>query len=729
MGNKDVNKWLNEVSENWRNNNLKPKSIQEEAKETDIDPVEETMVVSDYVMRKTRNYENIVNNDVSVKDEDWVFDSFLVPRIELDPIDELHRYWSITETKFTDTSLGGNIAINVYPQFTRYADIRLKGRLSNRNDVRVNNISGNIGMGRYYGEVIDDNAFDVYFTFGVPEFNSLFTFILNSMDYKQSVVANEGRSPFMYNLGQIWGLVAVAAGFGIVGIAVTVLRKVVSTVYDIVAGPGRFSYYYLKPTMFMYWSTVNSLVTMMATELGLVTPSLMPSNKDNVGVPIKLDKKDTEFLREYMPDIITKDNYIDVFNMVTKTQRLYNEMHKKELELYENINNITSVSDNLGKELLKISDNVKNRPSDFFERVRKSTKNSKWYGFKQKEETNNKDTNTTKPSDKQHITYDKDGTIKRSKEDDPSFINEVFTHYRDMMQGGAAYAVFRVENPGSVSESFSNETGDIELEGMLKSIGGKAKALQYDLAGGVVPGMGDLLKGIKDFASGALDMITFGLSNVLTALLGNANMDMPKRWIDSSASFPEHTFKMRLQAPYGNPISQLRNIYIPLAAILAAALPKAAGPSSYTSPFLCSMFIRGYNEIKLGMITNLTITRGVSNLPFNKQRRPLAIDVTFTVTDFSKILAMPVVTEIGQEAFTSFNEDSPINKYIATLCARDLYTSKFFIPKMKLNFARFKANMDMMFSSSYAAAKLYDATPDILKDALERKAVNYTEHY
>jgi len=686
----------------------------------------DSLLEDDYVIRKYRNTSSYIGDEVEPNDDEWVFDSFMVKSTELTEEDKFNRYWSITETKFTDTSLGGNIPINVYPQFTRYSDIRLKGRLSSRNEVTVNNISGNIGMGRYYGEVIDDNSFDVFMTFGVPEFNNLFTFILNAADYKQSVIANEGRSPFMYNLGQIYGIVAITMGFGVVGLAAVVLRKTLSTIYDVVAGPGRFSYYHMKPAMFEYWSSVNSLVTMFATELGLISPMFGKADKNKLGLPIKLDDEDLRFIRQYMPDIITGDNYIDVFSMITKTQRLAAYMHKKEMELYEASQKAPDVK-RLARELLEAPIHVREKKSDYFKYVRETLSKSWQYG-KEEPKSNSVTIKDKLPGEVE--VYDKEGRIDRGNTpmDDPEKLNSVFDHYKAMLEGGATYAVFRVENPGPVSVSFNNEVGDIELEGMLKSIGSKSKSLKYDLAGGVLPGVDDLIKGLKDFAMGALDQITFGLSNVLTALLGNANLDIPKRWIDSSASFPEHTFKIRLISPYGNPISQLRNIYIPLAALMAGALPRATGPSSYTSPFLCSMFLRGYDNIKLGMITSLTIERGVSNLPFNKQRRPLAIDVTFTVTDFSKIMTVPIVTDIGMEAFTSFNQDSAINRFISTLAARNLNDSTFFVPQAKLNLARMKANVDKVFSNSYTAAKLYDITPDFVKDILENKSVNYIEN-
>jgi len=173
----------------------------------------------------------------------------------------------------------------------------------------------------------------------------------------------------------------------------------------------------------------------------------------------------------------------------------------------------------------------------------------------------------------------------------------------------------------------------------------------------------------------------------------------------------------------------LQNIYIPLAAILAGALPRAAGPSAYTAPFLCSMFLRGYQHINLGMITSLTITRGTANLPFNRQRRPLAIDVTFTVTDFSKIIAVPTQTDITSPTNIMFADDAPLNRYIAAMCGRNAFTALNFLPKMKIKLSRMVDQGSELLSPAYWGVRIGDTFPTIIKDIMARRALPYNETY
>jgi len=72
----------------------------------------------------------------SILDSDWIKRSFLIDNISLtDNSDIQNRYWSSASIKFTDTRLGCNIGINSRPQFTRYCDIRERGRLKERQNV------------------------------------------------------------------------------------------------------------------------------------------------------------------------------------------------------------------------------------------------------------------------------------------------------------------------------------------------------------------------------------------------------------------------------------------------------------------------------------------------------------------------------------------------------------------------------------------------------------------
>ena len=101
------------------------------------------------------------------RDAQWVRQSFIVNVDDLDRVDQQNRTFSTANIKYTDTSPGGNFAINPPPQFTRYADPKPSPG---------SRAVGSKGMGRYYSEAIDDSSQIIYMRFGVPQFNSLTTF-------------------------------------------------------------------------------------------------------------------------------------------------------------------------------------------------------------------------------------------------------------------------------------------------------------------------------------------------------------------------------------------------------------------------------------------------------------------------------------------------------------------------------------------------------------------------
>jgi len=291
-----------------------------------------------------------------------------------------------------------------------------------------------------------------------------------------------------------------------------------------------------------------------------------------------------------------------------------------------------------------------------------------------------------------------------------SFVSKFLTNKKNSflngfdasLRGGGAYAVFGVDYTGSVSESISSTTSAIETGGMVKNLSKKAKDVKFNLAGGnILPGADIIANGVKDLAAGALDSVTFGLSSVIQTLTGGGYINIPDKWHDSSVKLAEHTFKMKLISPYGNTFSQLQNIYIPLSMILAGALPISVGKSSYTSPFLCSLFGRGIQNTKLGIITSVSITRGTSNLGFNKSRRPLAIDVSFTVTDLSPVLNVPIPKGVFAEVFSaSFEDNSPMARYVAVLGGRNILDERYSTRKIALRTSRRLMSYSQLFSGS-----------------------------
>jgi hypothetical protein len=666
---------------------------------------------------------SVLSDSVTVIDVDWISSRFMTPSDKLDKLDATNRFFTTTELKFTDTTIGGNLGINSRPQFTRYCDIKGNNKVP-RKPVTVPGRTGDHGMGRYYSEAIDDNAQLVFMEFGVPKFNSLLDFFTRAIDYEESYIANTGRVPVGYTVGKIVGDGVMLAAFPLITLAIWGIK----IAYKLATGVGNFDYYYLEPAMHMYWGAVNHIVTNLATEMGILIPELMEKGVEanKIGLPVRLNQADIAEFKERIPGIFSNNNYIDVFAIATRSQSIANRQMLRDKDLYES----GDISKFDFKGYVKTSTSVSEFQSDgsglfnsinsaltFSKYLENVAKDGKLFGDQIKPveipETastpattspeSGTDSASTSASNTSYaetkFSKDETGKYPSSSNADESYLNKYVDALDSSVRGGGAYAAFYVDYTGSVSESFSNSAGNIDTGDKLKGLTSEARNVKFDLAGGnLAPGMGEVVANAKSFLAGALDSVTLGLSSVLQTITGNGYVDIPKKWDDSDMSMPSISYNMQLVSPYGNPISQLQNIYIPLAMLLAGTLPLSTGKSSYTSPFLCSLFSKGVQRIKLGMITNLSITRGTTNLGFSQTRRPLAIDVSFTVTDFSTKMTAPVSTSLFNIFNVSVEDDTPLANYIATLGSRDLLTSKYTIPQIKIRASRLLMNKDQMIS-------------------------------
>jgi len=666
-------------------------------------------------------------DDVTIIDKYWVKSRFMVSDDSLGKDDKKSRYASSADSKFTDTTLGGNISMNPKPQFTSYCDIR-PPKLLNRNKVSLLGSSNlGIGMGRYYSEAIDDNQHVIFMQFGVAKFNSLTDFFFRAIDYETSVIANTGRSTIAYTIGQIVGGGIMMAAFPLMTMIIWGLKLGAK----LLAGHGSFNYYYMEPTMHTYWSTVNQLVSSLAVELGILMPYLEPSkasedrtnNKTNVGVPFKISKEQLDQFRDLLPGLISDNNYIDVFAISTRAQTIVNRRNAAELKILEDPN-LKFDDYNTGVMNKKLSDvGLLAKVDRFFtfEQYLGVTVDGGIFKDKGDETppakltTSNTDgKKTLTPEEKAKLqeaindksnrfTKNKDGTVSiKGDSNRASYMRRFVSAVDSSVRQGGAFASFSIEYKGSVTETFSNSVGRIDTGEKAKAIARKSKNLKFDYAGGnIAMGMDQAMGYVKDLAAGALDSVSFGLSSVLQTAFGGGYIDIPKKWEDSSAYFPTQTYTMKLISPYGNTISQLQNIYIPLSMILAGTLPLNTGGSSYTSPFLCSVFNKGIQNMQLGMITSLSITRGTSNLGFDKKRRPLAIDVSFTITDFSTMVTSPLNTSIFSDLFNvNLDDDTPIGRYITVLGGRDLLHNTYKTQKIQLNMSKLAAKLGQRTSPS-----------------------------
>lgn len=574
----------------------------------------------------------------AIKDSAWVRKAFLVTKEQLMKVDQKGRFFSSAALKFVDTTPGGNVMINPPAQFTHTADVvpdpRHKyGKL--RDEM--------VGLGTYYSEAIDDNAQVIHMRFGTPAFTSLTTFFTGFYSYEAGNLARNGRATSgFYWLGRAAGhiipllswplLAAHMVGYGI----------------RLLADNPTTKYYTSKPTMPLYWTAVQTMVNQIAVNRGII-PRVFSSSHGDLEKDYQISEAQLEKMSRLLPDLMSKNGQINVYALANRANRMaiqYYEAAEK-LAKMGTAKDFGEFVEQLYSERLREKDDA-----DFSDYVTLWLKGS--MGSVKETAADplavENESNTSKAAQNAAMTAEElkiDDIVN-----DPSWGKFLQQEWDD----GAAFASFRVTATGQTGESFSSSVMESEISQKINNTSSSGRNSTFSFAGGnlgdgaIATMAGKLLTGVKDVIGGLADGV--GMSGLAT-LMGGAFVDIPKHWENSVAQLPRMSYNIQLRSPYGNPFSQLINLYIPLCMLLAAALPKSTGRHSYTAPFLVELFDKGRAQSRLALIDSMQITRGVGNLGFNREGHALGIDVSFSLVDLSSVLHMPITQSFSIEKAAS----------------------------------------------------------------------------
>lgn len=537
----------------------------------------------------------------------WLRHAFLTPTSDDQTkygSETRRRYATSAAFKFTNTTLGGNYAINNPPQFTRWADIRMPGR--GRTEAAE---SRKWGMGRYYSEAIDDPKQQIHMIFGHPRFSNWTSFFVNFYDRNSALLANTGRvNDLWYNMGNVGGFI-VSLPIQPIIMGVTGVSRVMSFLGK--SSPSKWMYF--KPSMHAYWSTVNTIANEMAINMGII-PKVLPEAQKSLEDPgNRVTEQDIKRYHDILPEIFRSEGGVDVMSLAGRTQRMSDASQRA----FQAMNDKASSIADLKANVLRYQTEVVTDPNP---------------GYSARQYFEDYIKNADPVGEPGGPATESFGSW--------SELTKVTDFIIGAQRDGSQFVTFRVNHNGPVSESWSSTTKSSEVASQINSKVSAGRALAFNtMNGGVIPGMAGVIDKVQSFVAGALDSVNLGGLAVLT---GTAFVDIPEMWESSTAQLPSASYTIPLPSPYGNKISRFMNLMIPIAMALAGGVPLSAGRGAYTSPFLCQIYHQGRVHCQLGIIDEITLSRGTGNVGWNAEHDMLGAELTISVKSLSSIMHMGV---------------------------------------------------------------------------------------
>ena len=210
--------------------------------------------------------------------------------------------------------------------------------------------------------------------------------------------------------------------------------------------------------------------------------------------------------------------------------------------------------------------------------------------------------------------------------------------------------VYYLDGLTSMTESFTNTSTESSLASTINGFSDQANEIKFLL--GEDSALGNLMNGATEVGDGILSVLSGTISNLaggmlsdlastgVSTVLTGGKIIFPKIWQDSGFN-RSYSFDIKLRSPDHDSTSIFLNILIPYIHILAMTLPigKDNDPNAYTSPFLVKAYCKGMFNIDMGLITDLTVTRG-AECQWNDDGLPTQIDISITIEDLYSSLFM-----------------------------------------------------------------------------------------
>lgn len=241
---------------------------------------------------------------------------------------------------------------------------------------------------------------------------------------------------------------------------------------------------------------------------------------------------------------------------------------------------------------------------------------------------------------------------------------------------------FYVDTDTSISEGFSNSTAQSMLASTVNSVSDMGRELNFLLGYGAGANYDEImrdedvsknLENVDDLIGKLLGNGSFltNLSKHLVTVASGGKLIFPEIWSDSTFS-RSYNIELKLISPDPSKFSVYLNVLVPLFHLLGLVGPQTESnnPNGYNSPFLVRAIYKGFFNIDMGIITDMSITKG-AECQWTPEGIPTSITISLTIKDLYSAMSI-TSTESTDWKYDTLN-NTALMDYIANLCGINIF--------------------------------------------------------
>lgn len=241
---------------------------------------------------------------------------------------------------------------------------------------------------------------------------------------------------------------------------------------------------------------------------------------------------------------------------------------------------------------------------------------------------------------------------------------------------------FYVDADTSISESFSNSTSQSMLASTVNSVSDLGKELNF-LLGYTPSALGldsivdtDVANNVEVVESllGGLGKNSFlnNLTKHFATVASGGRLIFPEIWNDSSFS-RSYNLEFKFISPDPSALSVYLNVLVPLFHLICLVAPQCieANPNGYMNPFLVRGVYKGFFNVDMGIITDMTINKG-AECQWTPEGIPTSITISMTIKDLYQVMSITATSPTGGYKYDTLN-NTALMDYIANLCGINIF--------------------------------------------------------